>query len=78
MNYSKSGLTTGQAIMAVIGLLIFVVAISLGISWVVLLAWNFLAGAAGWSALVPVTWKTVFAATVAISLIRLIFHRNKG
>lgn len=75
MKYSKSGLTVGQSVMAIIGIVIFCLSLSLGFAWVVLWAWNLLAAAAGWSVVMPINWPTVFAAMLVIWLLRSIFGR---
>ncbi|ULH10802.1 hypothetical protein MF265_23295 [Serratia marcescens] len=77
MKYEATGLTTAQAAMALIGLIIFMVGIYLFFPWLMLLAWNLLASSAGWSA-VPVNWGTVCGLALVMALVRCVFRRDKA
>jgi len=77
MKYLKSGLTVGQSVMSIMGIIVFGLSLSLGFAWVMLWAWNLLASAAGWPVVIPINWPTVFAAMLVIWLLRSIFGRSK-
>ncbi|MEN3257297.1 hypothetical protein AAH678_01305 [Sodalis endosymbiont of Spalangia cameroni] len=72
----QSGLTTGQAIMVLTGLMIFMLSVGLGFAWLLLWAWNLLASSTGWM-LIPVNCGTVFAAMIILWSIRQMVKRDK-
>ncbi|WP_049855566.1 hypothetical protein [Trabulsiella odontotermitis] len=69
--------STGFKVMAIIGLIVFIIGMCLLFPWLTLLAWNLLASSAGWY-LVPVTWGTVCGLALVIVCIRLMFCRSKN
>ena len=77
MKYKPTGLTTSQAVMALMGLIILFIGIGLFVPWLMLFACNLLASSAGWSA-VPVNWGTVCGLALVIALVRWVFRRDKA
>ncbi|HFK2821991.1 TPA: hypothetical protein ACG1F8_005445 [Raoultella planticola] len=78
MKIKRSEFTTGQTLMALIGIIVFVFGFSLLIVWLLLNAWNWFADAAGLSAEIPINFATVFWAWFICFVLKIIFKRSKS
>lgn len=78
MKIKSSELTTGQTLMALIGIIVFAFGFSLLIVWLLLNVWNWFAVAAGLSAVIPINFATVFGAWFICFVLKIIFKRSKS
>ncbi|HCB1502654.1 TPA: hypothetical protein MYO83_005611 [Klebsiella michiganensis] len=60
MKIKSSQLTTGQTLMALIGIIVFALGFSILIVWLLLNVWNWFAYSAGLNAEIPINFATVF------------------
>ncbi|SFN29370.1 hypothetical protein SAMN05216516_1053 [Izhakiella capsodis] len=77
MNLKMQGLSTSQAVLLIA--LVFIGAATIGLlfSWILLNAWNMFAHAAGFNAVIPITWATVIGSYLIYSALRSIFSSTK-
>ncbi|NUU68440.1 hypothetical protein HQN64_20350 [Enterobacteriaceae bacterium BIT-l23] len=76
MKYEFSGLSTGQVVLVASLVFIAFVFAYLGIVTLALMAWNAIAGAAGWSASIPVTPTTVICGAFICWFAKSVFSRK--
>lgn len=73
-----SDLSASQTLMAIIGIIMFVIGTGLLITWLLLHVWNWFVVAAGWSAEIPINFATVFGVWAFYTLLKTIFGRSKS